>query len=792
MRSNRFTFERGKDLLAMKANLGISNQQLSSLYERHSDGSKTGYILSRYNIGKFERARKKFWESLNKEYDLSEDPFIRTEQIKGNPEIGKRISSWYKENTQPVEGWKEIIENQKKNLSEYMFDEWYDANVGVSSRGKEYPKGSLAMPSKVYVNDKFYDMAKNKKLYELYDMLLSLKEQDLNKQPLANRSLKNLYKLPQISKSLIERIKANSSVFKELPELLKDEFTSRVDDEMFEEGTDIVAGRRINYVPIRFNRMLENTDDISEDILGLYIAYGDMSENFKGMSEIAPTLELIKDKMSKSRFKIKNGKEQLGAETQAYKALDKFLSVHLYGGTKEKIEIKLGKNKDWKLNVTKVMNKLYSYIRANNLVGNVFTILTNYLSGGLMSRIERYAGQYSTTESGNWAFTEFSGSVGRLMGDVGRANKTDIINNMFALHGVFNSARDEFKNSNKSAIGRVIEEHTFYGLYSLGDYSIKGVMTLSIWDNFRLYKGEWHTRNSFINQHYKEDYKTGLSEWSKLRDKSYYNAWEMKGNKPVVKKEFKKFINDDVIDLMSSKVQSVNSEIDGQINEFDKGAMFQSVFFSALGIHRGWLFQGVQKRLKKKGFNYATGEMEEGTYRTVSKHFWEFMKAVFHPQLRKLQFENWKDLDDYEKANLLRAVYEMRVAALCYATALLFSAIATSDDDEDDYWLAQSAAYLSNRLLMETSVFIPPFVISEGLNTFKNPVAGINQIDQIKNLFTLFGDDSIRVGPYKGLNRKQKAMIKLSPGLKGWFEAADPESKNRFMRMQALDWWPGL
>jgi hypothetical protein len=278
--------------------------------------------------------------------------------------------------------------------------------------------------------------------------------------------------------------------------------------------------------------------------------------------------------------------------------------------------------------------------------------------------------------------------------------------------------------------------------------------------------------------------------WKELRENSYFNAWEMKDGKPSIKAEFKKYITEDHVDLMTSKAQAVNSEIDGQVNDLDRAAIHQSTFASMFAIHRGWMFTGIQKRLKKKGLNYSTDEMEEGSYRSISRHLWKFIQAVYRPDLMRVQLNNWSGLEEFEKRNLLRGIYEVRMMLAIYVVSLIFNKLA-DDDDEDDL-LIQGAALLTSRLLTEQSVFVPPFTITEGLNTFKSPVAGINQLDQIRNVFMLLSDNDVKVGPYKGLNRGQKAMIKLTPGLKGWFESRDPKSKNKFIRMQALDWWPGL
>lgn len=794
---HRYTYGVGKSLLNLKEELNLTEKDLKTLYEKDSEGN-TGFLVSEYNQGKYNKDKNRFFKSLLSKLNLSEDSEAREkileEDVSKSKEWKLSWKTWHKENSGSLHNWREVVDEVQKNLSDSEFQIWYNMNVTISEKGKkEYPKGSLLRPSDKYLNTEYDKIINNDNLNKYYEKLIELKKEALDKQPLKYRLSQNVYKLPQISKTFVQRLKLDKHIFKQFPELIKDEFLSRVDDDIFSDESDLIGGKKVRYIPIRYNNMLENTDDISEDITALFIEYADMSENFKQMSEIAPDLENVKDQMSKTRVKLKN-KMLLGAETNAFKALDKFLDMMVYGGMKEKLEIKVSESIPLlggkTINVTKIVNRLATYIRANNLVGNTFTIAVNSLSGSVFARIERLTGQYSSTESGNWAHKKLVSNLSEVVSDMGIANKSNKMHLMFELHSVFKGARETFKDSNLSRAGKFVNDNLFYGLYSMGDYTMKGTMSLSVFDNFRLHEGKWHTKNSFMNTFYKDDTKAGNEAWKSIRDKSYYNAFEVKNKIPVIKEEFKKFIDDNTMNLMSSKVRTVNAEVDGQVDEIDRAAIHQGTFAQLFSIHRGWLFTGLQKRMKKVGVNYSTGEMEEGYYRTIVKNFKAFVFNVYNPVLKKHQLASWSELNDMEKYNLMRGIYELRMVTVVYMTTLLLNHLA--DDDDEDDWLIQMPAYLSSRLLLETSVFLPPFVVTEGMNTFKSPVAGINQLELIISIWDTIDSDEIKSGPYAGMTRGQKNLIKLTPGLKGWFEATDPRSKNKFLRMQALNSWYGL
>jgi hypothetical protein len=130
-------------------------------------------------------------------------------------------------------------------------------------------------------------------------------------------------------------------------------------------------------------------------------------------------------------------------------------------------------------------------------------------------------------------------------------------------------------------------------------------------------------------------------------------------------------------------------------------------------MHRGWMIQGATERLKKGGVNYMTGLYEEGFYRTVGKALAGFIKF----QEGKIAFSaaHLKDMQPYQRRNLMRAGTDLMFTAALITLFMVVNGMA--EDEDDDNWGAQFAAYLTTRMVLEQGAFSNPGEFSNILNS---------------------------------------------------------------------------
>jgi len=127
-----------------------------------------------------------------------------------------------------------------------------------------------------------------------------------NNQNIPNSNADN-YKLPQITGrrlTILRRSGSMKEVFDALKYNWKNEWqlNDRDDDDINYDDEKIrirANGTRINNVPVRFVKMLENKKAITSDVIGSVIAFTEMANNFVVKTQLASDLEIIKEQLAK-------------------------------------------------------------------------------------------------------------------------------------------------------------------------------------------------------------------------------------------------------------------------------------------------------------------------------------------------------------------------------------------------------------------------------------------------------------------------------------------------------------
>jgi hypothetical protein len=342
--------------------------------------------------------------------------------------------------------------------------------------------------------------------------------------------------------------------------------------------------------------------------------------------------------------------------------------------------------------------------------------------------------------------------------------------------------------TNKNRLSRKLLNHDIlYTTFATGDYGIKGRVTLAIYDNYRLYKGQFLTRERFYEKTAKEKNVTDNSEhrksvskeWSSLRDKSLYNAYEVVNGNLTVKKEFEQYVTDSVLNSVKGKVENVTTYVDGTMSPTDKGKLARSSAGDFVLMHRGWFVGMMDTRLRKEGINYITEEEEIGTYRGAVSAFHHMFWQTLVKDKAGIQasFAAWNDLSPAKKRGVQKTVLD----ALFLTIASFLAAIVNvaADDDEDKDWTLQYAAYQMNRLLLEQGAAWSP---AELVQMIDEPVVGARMIKDIFDLQEMFNYSEVyERGMYAGKSHMKKWWMKKTP-FRNLYELQYPELKNQFIK----------
>lgn len=779
----RSTLDFGKDLIAKHEELG--NVTVNKLLSK-TNGKFNGYFVAPRDYAKFNAARREFFEKINKQFNLSEEIDTRRDELKfwdeeargGKEQDYKNaIKKFYSEHTETRDDWEvifnEVQDNYKKGIwSKIKYDTWMDRNFQYG-----YAKGELVQPKESKYRSKEYDsLSKNEKAF-LQHLINTKREIDKYLPGFVNP-----YLLPQISASSLDILKRGDlkNIFSDLKELTTETFQDRVDDVEFgsQDQTTRPDGTKAEFIPLFYRSLLENPNLISQDILSSMVAYKRMAETFKHNIEELPKIQsVIRQLKNRTYVDPKTGEETLGKDTNTVATAEKFVEMYMFG--KQQQETKVGN-----LNVSKLLRGVNKYIRSTNLIFNPFTQLAGYFSGRAFHRIEKMVARHINEESTLAAEKEFWSNLPKIIRDIGKINQTNKMHLMFEKHQMMDDIHDIFDNVDIGNLTRAAFNSGAYANYKISDYRVKGMSSLAIMFNYRLVDGEFVTKNEFDT----------LGKSTKFSSyPSYYDLHEAKGYKLVPSKE----ITEDHINYITNKMEYLNTKIDGTMGKTDRMEIFQNTYGQLATTHRGWLIQGLINRFKAKGINEMTGLMEEGYYKTI----WDMLASSV--KTRKIQNlfikENWNKLEDFQKEAVLRIAYDHLVVLGMLLVAKVLNNIA---DDDDDEYSTQFAAYLANRVFLEVSALslgtvdpttgypAPMLGLLELNGILTNPFVFTKQFDVMLDFKDLISfNTEIERGPYKGMSKTTRALLKLTPGAKGimtaW-SAEGIESINNFIKSKPL------
>lgn len=671
----------------------------------------------------------------------------------------------------PNSTWSEI------NLESEYINENYDPNLA------EYgiqPKKSLYDNSKA-----FAEIKQNTDLYNLYTDLLSVMSQAYDK--LSYRGFKDPYMMPQQTGRMWAQIRSEKNIFNGFYHFMKDNYVINDDDIDFKRDyVKAPNGETIKFIPTGYLNRLDDPSKITNDIVGSTIDFYRMATNYEEMSKISSTLELMLEQMG-SRTYVKKGKGERvidtksGIETNVYKKAEKFLNNQIYGT--HEIPLTIGK-----FSVGKMWNDLINYVRKTNLFSNVWAILAGLFTSKSYSRIEAILGRYYDNDNLLSADKELITQLPKITAGIGNPIPNTKILALLELNGVSQVAEENYKRLNQTRCIRFLNQHFWYGGYSLADFLVKSKIVTAIYFNYKFIPeaGKFMSKDKFINTYYQNDNKAGKLAW-KAYNETLYNAYDFSNGELKIKDKYKKYIDSNFLNLVRNTSRTVSARIDGVINETDKTALHASLFGKAFLIHRNWMLDGIQNRFKHRMYNYLTDTIEEGYYRSFGRYIansFKMMKSKSSLNMLKIFLSQYQSLTAQEKYNIKKVLLELVYGNLILLPLAVLTRLAA--DDEPDNWEKNATAYMVARIRFEMMAF---YGMGEIISLLNSPTAATSIVENSQAVITLllpnmqwFNDDDY------GQTLVNKAT-KITP-VKGILGIQYPRQKMLYMEKEMM--WSGF
>lgn len=694
----------------------------------------------------------------------------------------------YEGNLVPASFWKKLV--PKKELrSKYMRKvpnrSWSEIDKESPFYDKRFTKyadrGETRIPNpELYDNSANYrKITSDSNLKKLYDKLVDVME--LSNSKIQFLKYENKYRLPQIEGGAWTQIRSKDNILKGLAYAIEDTYTVKDDDNAYMlENAKRSDGSLVKLIPTRYIKMLSNPDALTNDIVGSVIAYYKMAENYEQMSEIAPELEVALDFVSRTDFTDKKGGRIQGLESKTYDKLKSVLDQLVYGMEKNALEldVPLPKGKHVTVSVGKLAANLAAYTRIQGIAQNMNVILTGLITNKIQNRLEAISGIYFGNKELAQATKLIIPSYANAIKNIGHSNNKDKVLCYMEYLGVVRENAQTFSKLNQSRFLRALNQHFWYFGHEMSDYVTKGKMALAIglYYKYDPESGKFLNKNEFLRRF--KSKKEGNAKWNTL-SVTFYDAFEVKNNKLVIKPEYAKSLDEATINKVRNTAKQVGTRIDTQLTDLDRSKLHATVIGQLLLIFRNFILVNLQtKFLTKRQFNYSTGMWSEAqvpaAVKYVYRHYFNQNKI---DQLKELYQNHYDELDDFEKGCLKRVTYEVLFSTVGFM--IISSLVRAMADDDKRNWWKQEAAYLTLRASLETRGNILPIEVINLLNT---PTAAWSTLRYWGDLTTMMLNDptqEIKKGPYKGMNRFQRSLIKATP-LRSIWEAQDPRSKMEY------------
>lgn len=650
-------------------------------------------------------------------------------------------------------------------------------------------RGETVIPNPKYFDNSaaYKKITSDPKLKALYDALVDV--MDLSNSKIGFLRYANKYKLPQIEGGSWTQIRSKDNFLKGIAYAAQDLYTVKDDDDRYMiENAKRSDGSLVKLIPTRYIKMLDNPDAITNDVVGSIIHYYKMAVNYEKMSEAAPELELALDFISRMDFKDKKGGRISGVESKTYDKMKDLMDRFVYGMEKDakEVDVKLPKGKHVKLSIDKLVNNLAAYTRIQGISQNLNVILTGLITNKIQNRLEAMSGIYFGNEELAKATKTLLPAYADAIKNIGKANNKNKVLCYLEFLGVVRDNEQTFSKLNQSRLLRALNQHYWYFGHEIGDIITKGKLALSVafFNKYDPETGKFVNKNQFLRKF--KDKKKGKAAWNALNI-TFFDAFEVKDNQLVVKPEYANIVDERTINKIKNTTKQIATRIDTQLTDLDKSKLHSTLIGQLLLIYRNFILVNLQtKFLTKRQFNYSTGMWSEAqipaAFSYLGRHWAEnisFLRKHFFDQkkinqLRELYKDHYDELDDYEKGCLKRVTYEFLFSTLGFW--LISSIIRAMADEDRDNWWKQEAAYLTLRASLETRGNVLPIEVFNMLNT---PTAAWSTLQYWGDLTTVALQDpteEINKGPYRGLNRLQRSLIKATP-LRSIYEAKDPRSK---------------
>jgi len=641
---------------------------------------------------------------------------------------------------------------------------------------------------------------KELKRFEARNAFLKIQEETLKATEMTGKH--NIYLVPQKERGFFRKLEG-----KNVKEMIDNIRNFRQDEVTL--GQDVegkpLSKNTSNFKSIPKYGFRKITDaEATDELLESYIWMHYQAQLYKARKESIGDMFALGDKLMNAEFQ--NGLD--ATATRTYKLFEENMNYN-YFGIKEVYSKEVSLPVVGKFNLGAFVRAFAKWISLRNLGFNLTIPITSALTGSVQKRIERIVGERIDKDADKKANTFFGLHATNAMAETLNLKSTAKINVIGEYFGFFES-QERFNNSNYGKLVRGLGQAGF-GAHKMANFPVNPRVGLSVLANNKFVDGKVMEFRQFKNspENKAKTEKELRTEWKNYKDMldiiqvdektgklSFdYSAIATENN--ITEQEAEKLIKD-VVPIITRRIDLAIQDIDQQIKPQDKSLIARHALYSFLGIHRSWLFLGLQRKFKSRHDSLISGYVEEGSWATLPRVITSIIQDARQGKIKNIiQYveERWKTGDETTKKNLVRGITEQTV--LIALVGLLVQAMKEMDDDDEDSYAFKLSSYFLMRTTNEIASSSSPYALPKSAyDALEGMVVGLNSIEVVTQSGDLFfGDEEVKRGRFRGLTERERYLVRHMPVVKEYhnlYDDLDGQIKSynyhNFIESGNLDW----
>jgi hypothetical protein len=671
----------------------------------------------------------------------------------------------------------------------------------------EESEGGMVPKRSKYDNSREYNkLMKDSRSKAFYDKLKDAYEvANSNYSYIQNPSK---YRLAQIPGTFLERITKGDTFLSGFREAMADQVRwmpyDNIDGDYDTAGLHRADGSKVRFVPTKYRTMLEDRDSISRDLLGSFAEYYRAAVHFREMSENAEKIELMLDGIKQTRVVDKENREVKGAgQSNTYSRASHFVSSAVYSDQlANDYSIKLGKKgitttgatreRGNKFSLAKPMHTIINdFVRKINLFLNLFAIQSNAVASQINLKVEASCGIWMNNNGYLKGQKEVIASLPSALTKNLSGYSHNKLLSMMRMFGVTKSNLEDMKDLHGATLLKNVSKVIGYGPFTAGDFATKGAMLVGVLSNFKPYNGQFYSREQFISEFFPGNRSNGEIVFDAI-DENMYDAFEVRDNMLRVNPKYASSLSESSINYATTVAADLARKLDGTLTAADKGKLHADAFASAFFLHRGFMQVAAEERFSSRKFNYRKQAWSSGDYTNIGSSGKILLDYLAEKVGESMHFKFGNTLGfkmgDMKNKYSTDQLYNFRkisgdlkwLMLVSVAAVLAGSMVGDSDDDKKRSWQQFIYTILLRNVLELGSVRSP----MDAYGLIQSPTAAQPAIQQLGEIFggmldgTLF--DRIQEGRYQYYTKLERALIKLTPAYKNYFETfIKPDLKAR-------------